>query len=100
MDKSQQAAEAVEKFKNSEIYKKIKSYDKRILDFNNDFTPAVNSTGTARNPKEEGLYITIRCGFAGIYQCLNRWKDGKWQNQVLDGSTTIAFSKQLVDLGI
>ena len=99
MNKEQSVAEAIERIKNSDIYKKIKSYEKRILDFDNDFAPAVTSSGV-RNPAEEGVYITIRCGLSGIYQCLNTWKDGKWQMQVLDASTTIAFSKQPLDLGI
>lgn len=78
-----------------EIYKKIKSYDKKILEFDsgeNDFKPAHYP------PKEDGMYITIRCGFAGIYQRLDRYKDGKWQLIVLDGSKVIAYSKNKVEL--
>ena len=48
--------------------------------------------------KEDGMYITIRCGFAGIYQRLDRYKDGKWQLIVLDGSKVIAYSKNKVEL--
>ncbi len=78
-----------------EIYKKIKSYDKRILDFNrdeNDFIPAHYS------PKEDGLYVTLRCGLAGISQKLDRYKDGKWQTIILDGSKVIAYSRNKVEL--
>ncbi len=78
-----------------EIYKKIKSYDKRILDFDSDennFKPAHYP------PKEDGMYITIRCGFAGISQTLDQYKDGEWQLRVLDGSKVIAYSKKQVEL--
>ena len=40
---------------------------------------------------EEGFYLTIRCGLSGIGTYLNEFKDGKWQMEILDGSTTIAY---------
>ena len=64
--------------------------EKDILKFHDDYTPAHYT------PTEEGYYMTIRCGFSGIYSCLNEWKDGKWQMEVLDGSTTIAYSKEQI----
>ena len=78
-----------------ETYKKIKSYDKKILEFNSDennFKPAHYP------PKEDGMYITLRCGLAGISQTLDRYKDGEWQLRVLDGSKVIAYSKNKVEL--
>lgn len=78
-----------------EIYKKIKSYDKRILDFDtdeNNFKPAHYP------PKEDGMYVTLRCGLAGISQTLDRYEDGEWQLRVLDGSKVIAYSKNKVEL--
>ena len=78
-----------------EIYKKIKSYDKKILEFDlddNNFKPAHYP------PKEDGMYITIRCGFSGIYQTLDQYEDGEWQLRVLDGSKVIAYSKNKIDL--
>ncbi len=77
-----------------EIYKKIKSYDKRIFDFNeqNNFKPAHYPV------KEDGLYVTIRCGLSGIYQTLDRFENGDWQLRVLDGSRIIAYSKDKVEL--
>ena len=78
-----------------EIYKKIKSYDKKILEFDlddNNFKPAHYP------PKENGMYITIRCGLSGIYQTLDQYKDGEWQLRVLDGSKVIAYSKNKIDL--
>lgn len=44
-------------------------------------------------PKEDGIYVTIRCGLTGIYTVLNEWKNGEWQMESLDGSTTIAYRK-------
>ena len=81
--------------KQDEIYKKIKSYDKRILDFNhdeNDFIPAHYP------PKEDGLYVTLRCGLAGISQTLDRYKDGRWELRVLDSSKVIAYLRNKVEL--
>ena len=78
-----------------EMYKKIKSYEKKILDFDsceNNFKPAHYP------PKEDGLYITLRCGLAGISQRLDRWEDGKWQLIILDGSKVIAYSKNKIEL--
>ena len=78
-----------------ELYKKIKSYDKQIFEFNpeeNNFKPAHYP------PQEEGMYITIRCGLPGIYQTLDQYKDGKWQLGVLDGSKVIAYSKNKIEL--
>lgn len=49
-------------------------------------------------PQEDGCYITIRIGSAGIYQMLNYFKDGHWQINVLDSSRTIAFDKEKIVL--
>lgn len=73
----------------------IDSYKKKIFDFDreeNDFIPAQH------NPKEEGYYITIRCGLSGIYQMLNEWKDNKWQINLTDGSYTIAYNRKRIYL--
>ena len=78
-----------------EIYKKIKSYQKRIFDFDreeNDFKPAHYP------PKEEGVYVTLRCGFTGITQELDRYENGEWQLRVLDGSKVIAYSRNTIEL--
>ena len=78
-----------------EIYKKVKSYQKRIFDFDreeNDFKPAHYP------PKEDGLYVTLRCGFTGITQELDRYENGEWQLRVLDGSKVIAYSKNTIEL--
>lgn len=78
-----------------EIYKKIKSYEKKILEFDsgeNNFKPAHYP------PKEDGIYITLRCGLVGISQRLDQYKDGEWQLRVLDGSKVIAYSKNKVEL--
>lgn len=76
----------------AKMYEKINSYHKGIFKFHNDFKPAKYP------PKEEGYYVTIRCGLSGIYQVLNQWKDGAWQMQILDASDTIAYSKEKVEL--
>ena len=78
-----------------EALEKIRSYEKRIFDFDrgeNNFVPA------RYQPKEDGIYLTIRCGFTGIYTSVNEWKDGNWQMNILDGSTTIAYSRNKLEL--
>lgn len=73
----------------------LNSYRKEIMNFDrdgNDFKPAHYP------PKEDGTYLTIRCGLTGIYQMVNEWKDGKWQCIVLDGSETIAYSRDRIEI--
>ena len=59
------------------------------MSFHDDYAPANYTT-----PKENGYYMTIRCGLSGIYTALNEWKDGKLMAEALDDSTTIAYSKE------
>lgn len=61
-----------------------------ILDFDHDYKPANYL------PKEEGYYMTIRCGFSGIYYHLDEWKEGKWQVRILDGSYVVAYSRETI----
>jgi hypothetical protein len=82
----------------SKEYLKYKSYEKHFVHFrrgseDSDFCPMYMTP-----PKEDGLYVTIRCGYSGIYQTLNQWKDGKWMAEACDGSTTIAYSRNKVTL--
>ena len=42
---------------------------------------------------EDGHYITLRCGWPGIYQHFNTFEHGKWQVEVLDASRVIAYRK-------
>ena len=82
-----------EKFK--PLMDEIDSYHKRIFNFNRDeydFIPAHH------NPKEEGYYVTIRCGLSGIYQMLNEWKNNDWQINLTDNSYTIAYSRERIKL--
>jgi hypothetical protein len=67
-------------------------YEKYFIKFNkeNDFVLS--------DPKEDGLYLTIRCGNGGIYQVINEWKECKWMTDSLDGSKTIARSRNKIVL--
>jgi len=96
----------------SEIYsqldcngKIIAEYNDDDLDFDFDKNPLDEKTiykfngeyKTAKYPpKEDGYYMTIRCGLSGIYTLLNEWKDNKWQVKILDASDTIAYSKERI----
>ena len=68
----------------------MKIREEHIIDFDNDYKP------TNHPPKEDGFYMTIRCGLGGIYYNLDEWKDGNWQVGILDGSYVIAYSKEQI----
>ena len=83
----------------------IEEYDEEELDFDFDKNPLDSKTIYKFNgeyklakypPKEDGWYMTIRCGLSGIYTCLNEWKDNKWQVEAADASDTIAYSKERI----
>ena len=83
----------------------IEEYDEEELDFDFDKDPLDAKTiyefkGEYKlakyPPKENGFYMTIRCGLQGIYTCLNEWKDNKWQVEATDDSVTIAYSKERI----
>ena len=83
----------------------IDEYDEDELDFDFDKDPLDDKTIYKFNgkymlskypPKEDGWYMTIRCGLSGIYTCLNEWKDNKWQVEAADASDTIAYSKERI----
>lgn len=61
-----------------------------IFDFEGDYELVKYS------PKEDGYYMTIRCGLNGIYTCLDEWKNSNWQVGVLDDSNVIAYSKEQI----
>ena len=61
-----------------------------IFDFNGDYKLAKCP------PKEDGYYITVKCGLGGIYTSLNEWKNGKWMVLTTDDSDVIAYSKEQV----
>lgn len=79
-----------EKFK--KYMEELNSYEKDFIRFNkeNDFVLS--------DPKEDGLYLTIRCGHGGIYQVINEWKDCRWMVYTADGSKTIARSRNKIVL--
>ena len=68
----------------------MNEYRKTIFEFNHD-DKNFKCFREKIHPKEDGLYLTIRCGLGGIYTVLNEWQDGQWKLKILDGSTTIAF---------
>ena len=47
-------------------------------------------------PKEDGFYMTIRCGLEGIYTHLDEWKNNTWQVRILDDSHVIAYSREQI----
>lgn len=62
----------------------------KILNFNGKYKLAKYP------PKENGYYMTIRCGLGGIYTSLNEWQDGNWKMFVADDSAVIAYSKEQI----
>jgi hypothetical protein len=61
-----------------------------IFDFKGDYKLAKCP------PKEDGYYITVKCGLGGIYTSLNEWKNGEWMVLTTDDSNIIAYSKEQV----
>ena len=68
----------------------IKLDPEHIFDFNGTYKLAKYP------PKENGYYITIKCGLRGIYTCINEWKDGQWSVLTTDDSDVIAYTKEQV----
>lgn len=80
------------------VSEEMKKYESKIFEFNHDdknFKPFRKDRIT---PKEDGIYLTIRCGFSGIYTVLNEWKNNSWQMECADESITIAFDPIAVEL--
>ena len=78
------------------LMKELESYQKEIMRFKKgegtDFIPAIYK------PKEKGCYVTLRCGYGGIYQMINEWNGKDWEVNALDGSYTIAYSREKIIL--
>lgn len=77
-----------------DICEELKSYDKEIMTFQNTNFKPFRKGLTIDN----GFYLTIRCGYSGIYTMVNEWKNGDWQTKLLDGSQTIAYDKNKLTL--
>lgn len=45
------------------------------------------------NNLKDGVYLTLRCGYGGIYQTYNIWNTAKqkWEIESADGSYTIMY---------
>ena len=78
----------------------MKTFEHTIVDFHEtwfskvdgDFYKNFKPFREGKTELEDGtMYLTIRCGFGGIYTCLNQWMGGRWGAECLDGSTTIAY---------
>ena len=83
-----------EKEKQYEVLRRIKSYEKTIFEFGREWR-AFKGQGDCK-PKEPGIYLTIRCGYSGIYTAINEWKDEHWMVMVADGSEVIAFKEEQI----
>lgn len=76
-------------------YNFIKNFKKTILNANED----ENNNWKLFNPNhkndniEPGIYLTLRCGYGGIYQIENCWdaKTKDWTMKSTDGSYTIMY---------
>lgn len=93
-EKKQKQSDAVERAKR--VYEKMKQFEKYVLEFDRedkdlDFVPM------AFPPKQNGTYLTIRCGLGGIYTAFNTWTDDHWDGMTCDAGTTIAYSRELKD---
>ena len=80
------------------LIEETKSYDKDIMRFDGDARKNIDFIPGNNDPKKDGIYVTIRCGYGGIYQTLNEWKNGKWSAAAADASFTIAYSREPIKL--
>ena len=80
------------------IDENMKKYERTIFNFDRESENFIPANTANIKPKENGWYVTIRCGFSGIYIVLNEWKDGEWMMNCADGSTTIAFLREKIDI--
>ena len=87
----------------------IEEYDEEELDFDFDKDPLDVKTIYEFNgeyklakypPKENGFYMTIRCGLQGICICLNEWKDNKLMIQLRLLIQRNAFLNTLLPSGL
>lgn len=78
----------------SDQYNYLKKFDKQIFGSTEDgvkwipFNPNKN-----HNKLESGVYLTIRCGYGGIYQCCNTWnaETQDWEIKCTDNSFVIMY---------
>lgn len=72
-------------------YKYLKNFDKRILTNSSEEDEWKLFNPNHKNDNiEAGVYLTLRCGYGGIYQMINIWNQ-KWITEVADGSYTIMY---------
>ena len=79
-----------------------KSFEKSVIDFDKDGW--LCATIKSNKPTKPGLYLTIRCGYSGIYTKLDSWKEVngefKWTVQVLDGSEIVAYKPEPIEIPV
>lgn len=80
-----------------EYLKETKSFQKQLYTFNRGGNIMEDFCPIHYKPKENGRYLTIRCGFNGIYIKIDDWKDDKWELDILDSSEVIAYSRKTID---
>lgn len=76
-----------------EEYEYLKNLPKIRIDKNEDDTPWKLFNQNGKNNIEKGVYMTLRCGFGGVYQIYNVWDPEKqqWLIESADGSYTIMY---------
>ena len=80
-----------------EYLKQTKSFQKQLYTFNRGDNIMEDFCPIYYKPKQNGRYLTIRCGFNGIYTIIDDWKDDKWELDILDSSEVIAYSRKTID---
>lgn len=84
--------------KAKEYLEKVKQIHQELYKFDKDGGIMRAFKPMTYPPKEDGAYLTIRCGLGGIYTHIDEWKNGKWHLGVLDASTVVAYSRDTIDL--
>jgi hypothetical protein len=68
--------------------------EEQILKFDDEYNYIPFDASSNDSVKENGYYMTIRCGLGGIYTNPDEWKDGNWQIKITDASFVIAYSRE------
>lgn len=69
----------------------IGAYDED--DVNHEHRWRLFRPNTSHYGLESGIYLTLRCGYGGIYQCYNFWNSEtqEWEVRTTDGAFTIMY---------
>ena len=80
----------------------MQSFEKSIVDFDKEGWLCAKIK--SNKPTKPGCYLTMRCGYGGIYTILDEWKEingeFQWSVRILDGSQIIAYKPEPIEIPV